>query len=399
MYPPVVCVSDPDAVKQVFTSAPEVFPAGASAGFLVPLLGTHSPLVIDGAPHERVRRSVLPAFSDDRLRTATPRISAIANAAIDKWPLRSPFALHARLQAITLEVALATVFGDDTSAIGALRRLLTRLTTIFSSALAVSILWGLRVDFGRLTPWRETTSLLRDLDVALYDVIVRRRPRAAADTGDVLSLLVADRDGEPLSPQQIRDAVLTILVAAQETTASSLTWVIYHLLRDPDSWQKVLLEGEGDPSQHTGGEGELFDFRDLVIKESLRLTPAIPNVGRTLARPTRIGSWLLPPGVIVAPCAYLTHRRGDLWAVPDAFRPDRFRTQRPGPFDYYPFGGGMHRCLGAALAVRQMKIVLTQIVARTQLRLPPEYSAEIVRHHMTLAPSAGLPVILDRRVP
>ena len=217
---------------------------------------------------------------------------------------------------------------------------------------------------------------------------------------DILSLLVEAtyEDGRPLEDQALRDELMTMLLAGHETTATALAWAVSHVLGHPDVRARVLDELAAvrlaplDPQRVTR-----LEFLDAVCRETLRLTPIIPLVGRRLTRPMQIGGTVLPAGVVAAPCIYLAHRRPDRWPEPECFRPERFLETKPTPYEFLPFGGGVRRCLGMAFALVEMKIVLAEVLSRVELRTAPGYQVRVVRRSVTLAPSEGMPVVVERR--
>ncbi|MEW6270724.1 MAG: cytochrome P450, partial [Thermodesulfobacteriota bacterium] len=247
------------------------------------------------------------------------------------------------------------------------------------------------------------------VDELLFAEIARRRAACAGDPAgagpgsrqrsDVLSLLLGarDEDGRPLPDQALRDELITLLVAGHETTATSLAWAVHHVLEHDDV--RARLESEltklgGAPSPEAVMR---LDYLDAVAKETLRLTPIVPLVGRRLTRDLRIGGMDLPAGVVAAPCIVLAHRREETWPEPLAFRPERFLERKPTPYEFLPFGGGVRRCLGAAFALYEMKIVLAEVMTRVVLRAAPGYQVRVVRRSVTLAPSEGMPVVVERR--
>jgi cytochrome P450 len=237
------------------------------------------------------------------------------------------------------------------------------------------------------------------VDALLYDEIARRRAAGTTGRDDVLSMLIEARDenGRPMTDAELRDEMMTLLLAGHETTATSLAWLFSHVLRRPD----VLTRLHDEIARVTGGApvaaehvGQLT-YLDAVLKETARLHPVIPEVGRRLAAPTVIGGYPLPAGVAVVPCIYLAHRRADTWPDPVGFTPERFLGVRPNPYAFFPFGGGVRRCLGAAFATYEMKIVLATVLRRAALRLAPGTDMRVVRRTVTFAPAGGVPVILD----
>jgi cytochrome P450 len=237
------------------------------------------------------------------------------------------------------------------------------------------------------------------VDEILFAHIARRREAGCAGRDDVLAMLIEARDetGQPMSDVELRDELITLLVAGHETTATSLAWVFYRILRHPDVLEKLRAElrqvvGPGPVApQHVAK----LEYLDATIKETQRLNPILPLTGRRLQKPMCIGRRDLPAGAVAAPCIYLTHRRLDLWPDPERFDPERFVGKRPSPYEFFPFGGGVRYCLGAAFATYEMKIVLAQVLSRVALRPVPGHTVRVVRRGITFAPSAGMLVVLD----
>ncbi len=403
--PPLVMFSDPEAIREIFTGDPELLRAGEANNLLEPMLGQHSLLLLDGPRHLRERRLMLPPFHGERMQAYGRVMREIADRSIDAWPVGRPFPIHDRMQAITLDVILRTVFGlDEGEVLDHLRERLRRLMAFVSGTLGVLLLmpW-LQRDLGPLTPGGRFTRLAREIDDLLFAEIARRRADGVAGRDDILSMLIAarDEDGQPMSDQELRDEMVTLLLAGHETTATSLAWAFHRLLGRPDVLGKLRAElravaGDGPlEPEHVGR----LEYLDAVVKETARLSPVIPQVSRRLQAPTRIGGCDLPAGAVASPCIYLTHRRPDLWPSPALFDPERFVGARPNPYAFFPFGGGVRRCIGAAFATYEMKIVLAEVLSRVELRAAPGYTVRTVRRTVTLAPSGGMPVVVERVAP
>ena len=387
--PPMVFFSDPAAIKQVFTGDPEHLRAGqAQKRIFKPLVGSNSILLLDGARHKRERKLLLPPFHGERLRLYGDIMCEIADRSIDAWPFGTSFPIHARLQEITLDVILRIVFGVDDAA------LLSRLRTLL-------IRW-LNFNWGPLTFWKRVTQLRR-IDRLLYDEIARRKESKQQGRNDILAMLVAARydDGQPMGDEEIRDELMTVLVAGHETAATSMAWVIHHLLQNPDVLATAQAEvasvtGSGPPaSKLTAEQIAGLSYLDAVIKETARLAPVVPIVVRHLEKDMCIGAYELPAGSVATPCIYLTHQRPELWSEPELFDPDRFVGRRVDPYTFFPFGGGVRHCLGAALASYEMKIVLARVLSRVTLRVGSRHRVRVVRRGITFAPSGGVPVMRE----
>jgi cytochrome P450 len=400
--PPLVMVSHPDAIKDLFTGSEDDLRAGEANYVLEPLLGRHSLLLLDGSEHLRERRLLLPPFHGERMQAYGETMQAIARRAIDAWPVRRAFAIHPEMQSITLDVILRTVFGlDEGPKLEALRAELVELLAV--SANPQLLLAAAQARQGGNGALRGAVARPMEVrarvDALLFAEIARRR--AANDDGrtDVLSLLLAarDEDGRPLPDQALRDELITLLVAGHETTATSLAWAVHHVLAHPEVRARLGAELASLAGEMTPEAVMRLDVLDAVAKETLRLTPIVPLVGRRLTRPLRIGGLDLPAGIVAAPCIVLAHRRPERWPEPLAFRPERFLEKKPTPYEFLPFGGGVRRCLGAAFALYEMKIVLAEVMTRVVLRAAPGYQVRVVRRSVTLAPSEGMPVVVERR--
>jgi cytochrome P450 len=397
---PAVLFSNPAAIRDIFTASDEDLRAGEAVSVLRPLLGDHSLLALDGAHHTRERRIMMPPFHGERLLAYGEGIRQIAARAVERWPVGRPFPIHPEMSAITLEVIMRVVFGIEQGEQH--RRLRTALERLI--AMAVNPLWLLPAcnrDLGRLSPGAVFARRKREIDELLAAEFARRRAVDAGEGRDVLSMLTAARydDGQPMTDEELRDEMVTLLVAGHETTATALAWTLHHVLGNPPVEETLRAE----LARVTGGgpvrpEHVLrLEYLDATVKESLRLTPVVSEVGRVLRRPTRIGGWELPAGIVAGAAIYLTHRRPDVWPEPERFDPARFVGLRPSPYAFLPFGGGTRRCLGMAFALYEMKIVLAEVLARAALRAAPGYRLRTIRRAITLAPSEGMPLVIERR--
>jgi len=395
-----VFFSNPDAVKEIFTSDPEQLRAGEANEIVRPLLGDHSLILLDGARHQRERRLMMPPFHGERMYVYGEVMREITDRTIDTWPVGQPFAIHPHLQQITLNVILRTVFGlaEDTT----LSRLRTLLTEVLAAGenLLMLITW-LHIDLGPWSPWGKQVRRRKEIDRLLFAEFARRRTEDLSGREDILSMLMQARDegGQPLGDLHLRDELMTLLVAGHETTATSLAWMLYRILSRPEVLEKLQTElrqvfGTGPV---TPQQINKLEYLEATIKETQRVNPILPVVGRRLKTPTTIGGRTLPAGVVAMPCIYLTHHREDAWPNPDEFKPERFLGRKPTPWEFFPFGGGNRFCLGAGFATYEMKVVLAQVLSRANLRLAPKRPIRMVRRGITFAPSEGTPVVLEKR--
>jgi cytochrome P450 len=396
---PIVFFREPDAIRDIFTAGDDALHAGEANVDLKPLLGERSLLMLDGAPHLRERRMMQPPFHGERMLAHGRIMREIADGVIDGWPLGRPFPIHAEMQRITIDVIVRTVFGmADGPCLGELRALLVRLLN--QGIMPLSVL--LPVELGGLTPWGRFRRTQRRVAALLLDEIAARRA-APAGGADVLSMLVAARDeaGEPMSAAALHDEMITLLVAGHETTATALAWAVHRLLTNPHVLARVRAEVATVAGSRPLEPEHVrrLDYLDATVKETLRLNPIVPFVGRMLKESTRIGGVSLPAGVVAAPCIHLAHRRPDVWPEPDRFEPERFLGRSPSPYTFLPFGGGVRRCLGMAFALYEMKAVLAQMAARVELRPATNGPIRAVPRSITLVPSDGMPVVVESRRP
>jgi cytochrome P450 family 110 len=397
-----VFTSDPVAIREVFQGDPEIFRAGKANRPLGAFMGERSLLFLDGPAHLHDRRLILPAFHGERMQAYADTMRSIADAEIDRWPIEQPFPLHRAMRAITFEVIMRTVFGlRDGPAAASIRQTLSKLFTLYASRSGTLFaLPALQIDLGPWSPWGRAVRLHREFSRLLFEAIRDRREATTAPRDDILSMLLLARDenGAPLDQESLRDEMLTLLLAGHETTAASLSWVINRLLANPEVAERARTEVRSvTGAEPIGAQPNKLRYLEAVINETMRLDPVIPNAGRELRAPVKIAGRELPAGVVVAPCIYLAHRRTDLWQEALEFNPERFLSRRIDPYAFFPFGGGMRRCVGAAFATYQMKIVLAQILSRVELKPVPGYAARLERRSIAFAPSRGLPVMVANR--
>jgi cytochrome P450 len=382
----LVVTADPEAVKRVFTGDPDLLHAGEGNAVLAPILGAGSVLLLDGPEHLRQRRLLLPPFHGERMRHYGDVMAEVAERHVAAWPRSRRFAVLPSMQAITLEVIMRAVFGvADGDRLERLGRPLRNLLDMVSNRRRVLMLALTQSRTGGRGPWARLAAARREADELLYEEIrARRADPAGAEGDDVFSLLLATRDeeGNGLTDTELRDELMTLLVAGHETTATALAWTLERVVRHPGVLERVR-EDDGD-------------YLDAVIKETLRLRPVVPAVIRRLQAPMEFGGWQLPAGVHIAPSIYLLHRRPEIYPDPTAFRPERFLERAPGTYEWIPFGGGTRRCLGASFAQFEMKTVLETVLRSVRLRPAGRSRAEgVVRRAITFAPSRGGRIAVD----
>ncbi|HEV3234159.1 MAG TPA: cytochrome P450 [Candidatus Dormibacteraeota bacterium] len=387
----LVMFSNPVAIKQIFSASPDDLHAGESTGaVLEPFVGTNSLLLLDGARHLKERRMMMPSFHGERMATYVQVMADATRRDMATWPLGEPFAMRPHTQTITLDVIMRAIFGvDDEKGQEDLRRSLhVMLTSSMNPQLLLPVF---RRRLGGLSPWARFLELRKEIDAALFAEIDKRRQDPDIEgRGDILSMLIQARyeDGAGLNDRDLRDELITLLLAGHETTATSLAWAFDLLLHHPEVMTRLQNElAAGDDT-----------YLDAVIKEVLRVRPVVPQVGRKLKRPMEFNGTRLPEGVIAVPNIILTHQRPDIYPEPERFRPERFIEKPADTYTWIPFGGGTRRCLGAAFATTEMKVVLKTVLAEARLSAADPRPEPIARRMVTMVPKHGTRVVLEERL-
>ena len=380
---------DPDAVKQVFTGDPETFHAGEGNRVLRPILGDNSVLLLDERAHMVQRKIMLPPFHGERMQRYGDLMAQIAAEEIRSWPRGVSMPVAPSMQAVTLEIIVRAVFGvTESERLVLLREALRNLLafgTRASTFLLVALLGPDRAV--RVGP---APAALGKVDRLIHEEIERRRSEPDLEQRqDILSLLLQARyeDGSAMSDEELRDELMTLLVAGHETTATALSWALERLVRHPHALRRLREEVDAGEDAYV----------DAVVKETLRLRPVLPIVVRKLTRPASVGGRDLPAGVTVAPCIYLLHRRPDVYPDPYSFRPERFLEQPAGTYTWIPFGGGIRRCLGASFAQFEMQTVLSVLVRELELRPARLEREPVSRRAVTLTPGRGGEIVAEPR--
>ncbi|HEY3595697.1 MAG TPA: cytochrome P450 [Polyangiaceae bacterium] len=398
----VVFLSDPEAIRQVFTGDPDALRAGSVNAVLRPLLGDASLLLLDGREHLRQRKLLSPPFHGENVRRYAAAMAEIADRVSEGWTAHETVVLRPAMQRMTLEIILRVVFGFETGpALDRMRAVLERLLSIADSGYgAVALVPALRRDWPG-SPWRKFLRDRAEADALIYDQI--RRRKRSLEKGerhdDVLDVLLQARDeaGLPIEERELRDELMTLLVAGHETTATALCWSFERVLSD----DRVLrcLRDTVDAAQGTidGADSSNLEYIDAVVKEALRTRPIVPIVGRRVFEKQSIAGHDIEPGAVLAPCIYLTHREADQFPEPDVFRPERFIGRRPDPYAWFPFGGGARRCVGMAFALFEMRVIIARLFSRFSFRLDEPKAVGTVRRAVTFAPRGGVHVRVERR--
>jgi cytochrome P450 len=383
--PPFVHHSQPEHLREIFTAPPEVLHPGEGAKLLEPVVGSNSVILLDERAHLSQRKLMLPAFHGEKMQRLSGLMQEVAERELTRWPKDEPIALHPRLQALTLEIIMRAVFGlDSGERLDAMRERLTGILEF--GARPASTLPALQ----RGRRFREFVRTREQADALIYQTIDERRADRE-ERDDILAMLLEARheDGSPMSPVELRDELMTLLVAGHETTASELAWAFERLTRTPDVLARLTDEIDSDDDDA---------YLTATVQETLRRRPVLPNAApRLVMEPVEIGGWRYDPGVCLIADAYLLHHDPDVYPDPYAFRPERFLDEQPGTYTWIPFGGGRRRCLGASFAMLEMKIVLRAVLAQNRIEAaaPPEEGAR--RRGITVSPRAGSRAVLRAR--
>jgi cytochrome P450 len=391
--PPLVMISDPDEIKQIFLAPPEVLHPGEGARILEPIVGPHSVILLDEGPHMEQRKLLLPAFHGESMQRLSGLIAELTDREVASWPRGEAVALHPRLQGLTMEIVLRAVFGLERGAqLIELRDLLTRVLAYSESPL--SLLPPPPPWLTRFTPMAGLERLGERVDELIFALIDERR-RTGGGGDDVLALLLGARheDDSPMSGQELRDELMTALVAGHETTASQLAWAFERLAREPAVVSRLQDELE---------DGSDEEYLTATINEIMRRRPVLPNAEpRLVKQPIEIGGVRYEPGVVLIVSAHLVHHDPAIYPDPHAFRPERFLESQggraPGTYTWIPFGGGRRRCIGASFALLEMKIVLRAALRHYHLSPAGARAERTRRRSITISPVDGGLVVLRER--
>ncbi|MBI5513706.1 MAG: cytochrome P450 [Deltaproteobacteria bacterium] len=386
-----VVLAHPEDVKEVFTGDPDQLRAGEANQPLEPLVGPRSVLLLDGPEHLRQRRLLLPPFHGERMLKYAAVMRETTAEDLARWPRGAVFSLHPHMQRVTLDIILRTIFGaedprDLTDLRAALSKVLDRLGSAFST---IATIPPLRFHLGGFSPWAIFQREMAAADKLVYARIAKRRAEGPRE--DVLSLLLSatDEEGKPLTDPELRDELMTLLVAGHETTATMLCWAFDLILSHPAVRDRLVEEvtGAEDPQR--------LPYLDAVLKEVLRMRPVIPAVGRRLSAPLTLRGRHYPTGTLLVPSSYLVHHNPEVYPDPKVFRPERFLDRKSDPYTFFPFGGGVRRCLGMAFAQFEMKVVLAEVFGRVKLKKARPGPAKVTVRVFTFAPEKGVEVVLE----
>ena len=400
---PMVFVSHPQAIKEIFNANPDKFDVGRGNELVASLLGEQSLILLDGAPHQRQRKLLTPPFHGDRMKSYGELICEITEKVISDWKIGEPFDVRYYMQEISLRVILQAVFGlNQGQRYDEIKQLIASILDISGSPLRAMLVFVplLQKDLGAWSPWGSFLRQQKRLDDLLYAEIQERRDNPDASREDILSLMMAARDeqGQPMTDKEMRDELMTLLVAGHETTASSLTWAFYWIHHHPEIREKLLAELDTVDTKEDLSAIAKLPYLNAVCAETLRIYPialvAFPRINKAAIE---IMDCEYPAETWLMPCIYLTHHREDLYPEPKQFKPERFIDKQYSPYEYLPFGGGSRRCIGMAFALFEMKLVLTTVLRNLDLNIVNNHEVKPTRRGGTLAPSGGKWLMVTRK--
>jgi cytochrome P450 len=397
--PPFVIHSDPEHVKEIYTAPPDVLAPGEGARVLEPLVGANSVILLDRDAHMEQRKLILPAFHGERMERLTDLVTQVTEDEIASWA-GDEIELHPRFQALTLEIILRAVFGlDPGPRLDSLREDLSKLLAFGDSPMTLmtpppdpdAFDRQLRL-FNRIGPLKGFLDVRNRIDAALADLVTERRAEGATDRDDVLAMLLEARhedDGSEMTQQELRDELMTLLVAGHETTASTLAWAFERVTREPAVLERLAEEAAAEDDS---------PYVLATIQETLRRRPVLPNTApRLVKKPVTVGGWDYEPGVSLVANAYLVHHDPEIYPEPYAFRPERFLEQKPGTYTWIPFGGGRRRCIGMSFAMLEMRIVIRELLRAYEIRATDPDHEHPGRRNISIRPARGSRARLARR--
>lgn len=399
-FDPFVFLSHPQAIQEIFTANPKQFDSGRTNGIARPLVGDQSLLLLDGNVHSSHRRLLMPPFHGERMHSYSQIIIDSTKQVASQWTVGQLIEARAAMQEITLEVILHAVFGlREGERYQQIKPLLAAMLNLTDSPLSSSLLFFkfLQKDLGAWSPWGQLIRRKQQIYDLLQAEISERRTQTEITGNDVLSLMMSARDenSQPMTDAELLDELMTLLVAGHETTATALAWALYWIHKLPQVREKLLneLDSLGDNPEPMAISK--LPYLSAVCSETLRIYPVVPFAFVRISNsPVEIMGHKFDANTMLAPCIYLTHHREDLYPEPDKFKPERFLDRQFSPYEYLPFGGGNRRCIGFALALLEMKLVLATILSNYQLALADTKAVKPKRRGLTIAPEGGVHMVL-----
>jgi cytochrome P450 len=387
----------PDHIRSIFTAPPDKVPTLAAESPLRPVLGPGSVLTSNGPRHLRQRKLLLPPFHGEAIARYEQMIREATERELDRWAIDKPLSLAPRMQAITLDVIMAGIFGIEGkprpgTAEHALRQ---SIKTVLWSSTQPGAKLAEWMNIGHDEPFGLTRIGLFMPDRCTYAVIAkRRRDPNLEGRMDIMSLIMRARteEGETLTDSELRDELMTLVLAGHETTANQLAWAWERLVRTPAAHERLRAAVRD-------GDSDADEVVEATINEAMRVRPVIPVTGRRVAVPWQFGEYGIPADTGVALSMLLLHHREDLYPDPHSFRPERWLGRKPGTYEWMPFGGGTRRCLGAALAMAEQRVVLKEMARRLDIEAVSPKPERPKHRNVTMIPARGGRVVIRARRP
>lgn len=400
-YPPIIFTSNPQAIQQILTKdTNELEAPGELSSVFESLLGKNSVITISGAEHQRQRQLMMPSFHGERMRSYSQVITNVTEKVINQYPIGSTLNVRSITQNITLRVIMQAVFGlYEGHRAEKIQRLLGELLEKGSSRFSVLLLYfpSLQKDFGPIDMWGQQMRVQSEVDNLIYAEIQERRENPDQSRTDILSLLMdaRDEDGQPMTDVELRDELMTLLLAGHETTATALAWALYWVHKLPSVREKLLAEIDNLGENPDSGTVFKLPYLNAVYSETLRIYPvAMLTFARRVKSSISIGDYDLEPGAIIMGSIYLTHQREDIYPEPKKFKPERFLEKQFSPYEYLPFGGGARRCIGLAFAQLEMKLALVKILSSLDLELVDNGEVKPQRRGLVTGPNRPIEMIV-----
>ena len=397
----VVFVNHPQAIQEILTNDRNKFVAiGKMNKIGEPLVGEYSVALVEGTRHKRQRQLVMPSFHGERMQAYGQRICGLCTKVFHQLALNQYFLARNLTQEITLQVILQVVLGlNEGEKLQKLEHLLLQMLDLFRSPLSSSLLFFsfLQKDLGAWSPWGKFLCNRQQIDQLIYAEISERRKQNDSDRNDILSMLISalDDTGQPMTDQELRDQLMTLIVAGYETTATAIAWGLYWIHQKPLVREKLLQELDTLGNSPDPMSIYRLPYLSAVCNETLRIHPVVMfSFPRVVQEPAKLLGHSLESGTVLLPNIYLIHQREDLYPQPKEFQPERFLERQFSPYEFLPFGGGVRRCIGEALAIFQMKLVLATILSRYQLELVDRRTELPQRRGFTLAPASGVKMVI-----
>ena len=403
----MVFVNHPEGIRQIVTNdRTKLFASGKENEMLQPLVGNYSIFLLEGLPHTKRRKLLLPPFHRERMQAYSNGICNLTAKIFAQLPLNQTLTARNITQDISLQVILEKVYGLQTGERSKqIKQLLINFLDVFSSPLTSAFLFfpSWQKDLGAWSPWGYFLRQREQLDQLIYQEIAERREQDNQNRQDILSLLMSARDeqGQPMTDRELRDELMTLMLAGYETTATSMAWALYWIHRLPEVRQKLLVELDSLGESPEPMALAKLPYLNAVCQETLRICPVVMlTFPRVVREPMELLNYHLEPGMVTVGCIYLVHQREDIYPEPKQFKPERFLDKQYSSYEFIPFGGGARRCIGEALAQMELKLSLATILSQYEIELATNKPEKPKRRGVTLAPGNGVKIVIKgKRTP